>query len=52
VATDALLLVHVPPVAVLISVVVAPAHTLLLPLIAAGAVFTVMVLVAEHPEAA
>jgi hypothetical protein len=52
VAIDALLLVHVPPVAVLVNVVVAPAHTLLPPLIAAGAAFTVIVLVAEHPDAA
>lgn len=47
-----MLLLHVPPVVVLVNVVDAPAHTLLPPLIAPGAAFTVIVFVAEHPDTA
>jgi hypothetical protein len=45
----ALLLVHVPPATVLLSVTVLPVHTDDGPLIAAGAVFTVTVAVATQP---
>jgi hypothetical protein len=45
VATDVLLLLHVPPVDVLVSAIVEPAQTVLLPPIAAGAAFTVTPLV-------
>lgn len=38
-----------PPL-VLLSVVVAPIHIFAVPLIAAGAAFTVSVLVAKHPD--
>lgn len=50
VATAGLLLLHVPPVLVLVSVVQSPLHTLSEPPIAAGSVFTVTTAVAEHPE--
>jgi hypothetical protein len=51
VATAVLLLVHTPPPAVLPSEVVAPAHTCNVPLIADGAKFTVITVVAVQPEA-
>jgi hypothetical protein len=49
VATVVLLLDHVPP-ALLLTVVVSPAHTEAVPLMAAGIAFTVTVLVAKQPE--
>ena len=45
-----LLLLHVPPVVVLLSVVVEPIHTEDVPLIAAGNGFTVMVFVTLAPQ--
>jgi len=51
VATVVLLLVQVPPPAVLPSVVVAPAHTCNVPLITDGAKFTIMVVVVAQPAA-
>lgn len=47
VATDGLILVHVPPGVVLLSVVVAPEHTVPIPLMAAGKGFTVSTAVAR-----
>ncbi len=49
VATAVALLLHVPPVVVSRSVVVAPWHTLAVPVIKAGSGLTVTMLVAEHP---
>ena len=49
VATDKLLLVHVPPVTASLNVVVLPAQTVALPDIAAGVLFTVIAVVAAHP---
>ena len=43
------LLLQVPPAVVELNVVVAPAHTLITPVIAAGAAFTVMAFVTVHP---
>lgn len=51
VAIDVLLLLHAPPVDVELSVVVAPAHTVAVPVIADGSVFTVTTTVALHPDA-
>ena len=42
VATEVLLLVHVPPLVASVSVVVWPVHTLVVPAIAAGVGFTVI----------
>jgi hypothetical protein len=47
-----LLLLHVPPVEGFVNAVVAPVHTLLLPLITPGAAFTVTTVVAEHDPTA
>ena len=44
-----LLLIHVTPGVASVSVNIAPAHTLPLPLIAAGELFTVTVAVTVHP---
>ena len=44
-ATAALLLLHVPPVVVLPSVAIEPAHSEVVPVIAPGAAFTLMVAV-------
>ena len=49
-ATDAASLVQVPPVVVLVNVVVAVAHTDVVPPIADGAAFTVTVAVASVPQ--
>ncbi len=49
VATNVLLLVHVPPPARSDKVVVAPTHTLSIPLIGEGAVFTVTTVEAVQP---
>ena len=50
VATDVLLLVHVPPGVVFVKVVVAPAHTVDEPgVMADGRAATVTVLVTLHP---
>jgi hypothetical protein len=46
VATAVLLLLQVPPAGVLTSVVVEPSHTLIVPVIADGAVVTVTIVVA------
>jgi len=43
VATDVLLLLHVPPPLALLSAVVAPGHTVSVPVIAAGVDFTVII---------
>ena len=51
VALAVLLLLQVPPASVLLSVAVAPAHMVLLPLIAAAAGLTVMSVVVMQPEA-
>ena len=48
-ATAVLLLVHVPPPAVLPNAVVAPSHTCNTPLIADGARFTVTIVVLLQP---
>ena len=42
---------HVPPVTASVSVVTDPAHTVLLPAIDVGVLFTVTGFVAEHPAA-
>jgi hypothetical protein len=52
VATDVVLLLHVPPPVVLVSVVADPTHTLKDPLIGFGAGFTVTVVVAKQPPGA
>ena len=49
VATPVLLLLHVPPLVALASVVVAPAHTLVVPVMAVARELTVTVVVAEQP---
>jgi hypothetical protein len=49
VATDGVLLLHVPPVVVLLTVVVSPAHTCSVPVMAAGSGFTVTVAVRIQP---
>ena len=49
VATPVLLLAHVPPLVVEDRVVVDPAHTEVVPVIAAGSAFTVTVAVLLHP---
>lgn len=49
VATEVALLLHVPPVLVLLSVVVAVAHTCVAPVIAAGVAFTVASAVRIQP---
>ncbi len=49
VATAVLLLLHVPPVVVFVSVVVAPSHTENEPPIAAGSGFTTKEVVLKHP---
>jgi len=51
VATVVLLLVHEPPDVALLSVVVRPTHTLVVPEIAAGRGFTVSTVVAIQPVA-
>jgi len=50
VASNVLLLVHVPPPELFVSVVVAPTHTVLAPPIVAGEVFTVTLVTAKQPE--
>jgi hypothetical protein len=49
VATPGVPLVHVPPVAVLVSVDVPPAQILSVPAITSGVVFTVTIAVAIQP---
>jgi hypothetical protein len=49
VATAVLLLVHVPPATASLSAVVEATHTNNVPVIVAGEVFTVTVVVAIHP---
>ena len=49
VATDVLLLLHVPPVVASINVVVAPAQIVVAPVIAPGSGFTVIVVVVGQP---
>ena len=49
VATPVLLLAHVPPLVIEDRVVVDPAHTVVVPVIAAGSAFTVTVAVLLHP---
>lgn len=49
VATPVLPLVHVPPDGVELNVVVEPVHTVAVPVIEVGAVFTVTVAKAKHP---
>ena len=49
VAIAGLLLLHVPPVTVLLSVAVVPGHTLLFPVIVAGAGLTVTTMVLVTP---
>jgi hypothetical protein len=51
VALDVLLLVHVPPPGLLLSVVVLPTHTAAVPLIDDGAVVTETIFVAAQPVA-
>lgn len=51
VATLVLLLVHRPPIVPLLNVVVDPSHTVVLPEIATGVWFTVILIVAAHPDA-
>ena len=51
VATAVLLLVHAPPVLVLLSAVVRPAHTFIVPVIAAGNGLTVTAVVLIQPVA-
>lgn len=51
VATPVLLLVHVPPAGVLVSVCVVPTHIEAEPAIAEGVVNIVCVRVTKHPEA-
>jgi len=45
-AIDGLLLLQVPPLVAWLSVVVAPSHTSVVPVMAVGAVFTVTVVIA------
>jgi hypothetical protein len=49
VPTAGVLLLHVPPPVVLLSVVVYPTHSTAEPVRAAGNVFTVTVAVVKHP---
>ena len=49
VATAGVALLHVPPAVALLNVVVEPAHTLVIPVIAAGNGLTVTVVVTTHP---
>ena len=49
VAIEVLLLVQLPPVAVSLSVVVAPAHTLAVPVMAEGNACTVTVTISAQP---
>lgn len=49
VATAVLLLLHAPPGAALVSVVVLPTHTDAVPPIVGGVVFTVTPVVLAHP---
>lgn len=49
VATEPVLLVHVPPVGVLLSIVLLPTHIIRLPVIAEGTGCTVMASVATQP---
>ena len=49
VATPVLALVHVPPPVASASVVVAPVQTVRVPVMAAGVVLTVTILVAKQP---
>ena len=49
VAINGLLLLHIPPVVTSLSVVVAPTHIVVVPVIAAGSAYTVSVLVVLHP---
>ncbi len=49
VATDVLLLAHVPPDELLFKVVVAPAQTFVVPVMLAGAGFTVNMALVEQP---
>ena len=49
VATPVVLLVHVPPLVALVSVVVAPTHTLAVPPIVAGFALIVAVVTARQP---
>jgi len=51
VPTAGLLLLHVPPPGVAFNVVVLPIHTFIVPVIEAGAVFTVNGLIAKQPVA-
>jgi hypothetical protein len=50
VATDVLLLVHVPNPAASLNVVFEPLHTVIVPKILGGAAFTVTTVVADPPE--
>jgi hypothetical protein len=50
VATDGVLLDHVPPVDASDNVALVPVQRALAPLIAAGMALTVIVIVAKHPE--
>ena len=49
VATAGVALLHVPPAVALLSVVVEPTHTLVVPVMAAGSGLTVTVAVTAHP---
>jgi hypothetical protein len=49
VATPVLLLLQVTPPVALESVVVLPTHTVAVPVIAAGVVFTVILYIVRHP---
>ena len=51
VATAVLLLLHVPPATVLLSVILDPTHTADVPVIAAGIAYTVTVAYATQPAA-
>jgi hypothetical protein len=50
VATEVVLLVHVPPGVASVSVIVDPAQTLVGPPMAAGVALTVTIVVARHPD--
>jgi hypothetical protein len=49
VATAVLLLLHVPPVVVLLNVVVLPTHTAVMPVIAPGSGLTVIMVEVKQP---
>jgi hypothetical protein len=49
-ATEGLLLLHVPPLVVLVNVAVAPTQMLAAPIIESGRELTVTIAVAEQPE--